>query len=436
MRLDVLYRSEPAGGVQGVVDVIANQTPYKNPFTLDMGGASTDCASISNSSASVRQEHLVGNLAVKAPSVDVRTVGTRGGSESAGATPGPACYGKEGTKVTVSDANLVLGYLPAELLAGDFSLDVETAEGIIDLVAETIYSALRVVPVEFGYDPADFAIVAFGGVGPLHATAFSFSLPSFELEFMRLRVIATHSSPCQGPGAGKAWFRGGEHSSRLGRHEPKAHHRTGKDDPGHVLGPATVDEERVSYPRPSDITEMDSNTLILPGFVGTIDGVGNILITPADETSLSVGLRLALAESTKEKISKASLISTVIASSLASTRNEMNTPMLRCANAEGQILVGQFGSFTPSFLSFWKREINEGDIFVTNDVCQVAGAVTCHRPHAHSPSREACRLGRQFWTFDVPGTLTIGSTIVYDDGVQIPVVKLETKTSKPFIMFV
>lgn len=179
-----ILMSGPAGGVRGVSHVIANNTPYKNLITLDMGGTSTDCALIPEGVPSIRRETIVGPLTVKAPSVDVRSVGAGGGSiafyndltkslrvgpESAGAKPGPAAYGDGGQDPTVTDANLVLGYLPAKLLGGDFQLDLaaatkavdkiakqmglsiaETAEGIINLVNENMYGALRIVSVEQG----------------------------------------------------------------------------------------------------------------------------------------------------------------------------------------------------------------------------------------------------------------------------------------------
>ena len=179
-----ILMSGPAGGVKGVSHVIAKNTPFKNLITLDMGGTSTDCALIRDSVPSVRRETVVGSLTVKAASVDVRTVGAGGGSiafynnltknlrvgpESAGASPGPAAYGNGGDSPTVTDANLVLGYLPSKLLGGDFHLHVEAAtaavdkiarqmglstldaaEGIVNLVNETIYGALRLVSIEQG----------------------------------------------------------------------------------------------------------------------------------------------------------------------------------------------------------------------------------------------------------------------------------------------
>jgi 5-oxoprolinase (ATP-hydrolysing) len=200
-----ILMSGPAGGVRGITSIIANATDYKNLVTLDMGGTSTDVALIANSQPSLRRETMVGDLAVRSPSVDVRTIGAGGGSlaffskltntlrvgpESSGANPGPACYGRGGTQATVTDANLVLGYLPETLLGGDFTLDIaaartavgtlaeemgktlyEAAEAIIDLANETIYGALRLVSVEQGHNPADFALVAFGGAGPMCANA-------------------------------------------------------------------------------------------------------------------------------------------------------------------------------------------------------------------------------------------------------------------------
>jgi 5-oxoprolinase (ATP-hydrolysing) len=205
--------SGPAGGVKGVSHLVAKNTPFKNLITLDMGGTSTDCALLSGSDVIIRRETNIGPLAVKAPSVDVQTVGAGGGSiaiyndftkqlrvgpESSGANPGPAAYGKGGNQATVTDANLVLGYLPSKLLGGTFELDVAAAgkavesiakqmgmevtaaaEGIIDLVNESMHGALRLVSVEQGFDPRDFALVAFGGAGPLHANALGKLLGSW-----------------------------------------------------------------------------------------------------------------------------------------------------------------------------------------------------------------------------------------------------------------
>ena len=205
--------SGPAGGVSGVVSVVADQTEFKNLITLDMGGTSTDVALIENGVPRIRRETKVADLVVKAPSVDVRTVGAGGGSiarvpdvtralrvgpESAGAIPGPACYGKGGSTATVTDANAVLGYLPRSLLGGTFALDLDAArkavqqvadglgvdlykaaEGILKVSNEAMYGALRLVSVEQGYDPRDFSLVAFGGAGPLHANSLGELIGAF-----------------------------------------------------------------------------------------------------------------------------------------------------------------------------------------------------------------------------------------------------------------
>ncbi len=200
-----LLMSGPAGGVSGAV-WMARQAGYTDLLTFDMGGTSTDVALIQNGVAQTRRETRVADVTVRSSSIDVRSVGAGGGSiayvpeltkalrvgpQSAGAEPGPAAYGLGGTEPTVTDANVVLGYLPASAkLGGDMDMDadraeaaVETigkamglsthdsAEGIVKIVNENMFGALRLVSVEQGFDPRDFALVAFGGAGPLHANA-------------------------------------------------------------------------------------------------------------------------------------------------------------------------------------------------------------------------------------------------------------------------
>lgn len=200
-----LLMSGPAGGVSGAIH-FASAAGYDNVLTFDMGGTSTDVALIQNSQARIRRETRVGDVIVRAPSVDVRTVGAGGGSlafvpdltkalrvgpESAGAKPGPAAYMNGGEEPTVCDANVVLGYLPSDVqLGGKMSIDKaaavaavkkvadkmglsveDAAEGIVRIANEAMYGALRLVSVEQGFDPRDFALVGFGGAGPLHANA-------------------------------------------------------------------------------------------------------------------------------------------------------------------------------------------------------------------------------------------------------------------------
>lgn len=199
-----LLMSGPAGGVTGALWV-AKSAGYKNILTLDVGGTSTDVALIENFEPRLVRNTSVGHLSVRASSLDVKTVGAGGGSiahvpeltgalrvgpESAGAVPGPACYSKGGDVPTVTDANVVLGYLPEELLGGAFKLDrgaakiavqkvadalgldvFTAAAGIIDIVNENMFGALRMISVQQGYDPRDFALMGFGGAGSLHSNA-------------------------------------------------------------------------------------------------------------------------------------------------------------------------------------------------------------------------------------------------------------------------
>ncbi|MGI8880132.1 MAG: hydantoinase/oxoprolinase family protein [Jatrophihabitans sp.] len=197
--------SGPAGGVAGAVWV-AEQSGHRDLLTFDMGGTSTDVALVQDLKPRIGRETKVGDLTVRASAVDVRTVGAGGGSiahvpeltkalrvgpQSAGADPGPVAYGKGGREPTVTDANLVLGYLPASLAGGEIGLDVDAARaavqtvadaiglptaeaaaaGIVDIVNENMLGGLRLVSVQQGFDPRDFALVAFGGAGPLHANA-------------------------------------------------------------------------------------------------------------------------------------------------------------------------------------------------------------------------------------------------------------------------
>jgi len=199
-----ILMSGPAGGVTGALWVAKN-AGFENILTLDVGGTSTDVALIENLEPRRVRTTSVGHLSVRASSLDVKTVGAGGGSiayvpeltkalrvgpQSAGAVPGPVAYGKGGTEPTVTDANVVLGYLPEDLLGGSFKLDraaarvaVQTiadalgidlmaaARGIIDIVNENMFGALRMISVQQGYDPRHFALMGFGGAGPLHVNA-------------------------------------------------------------------------------------------------------------------------------------------------------------------------------------------------------------------------------------------------------------------------
>ena len=186
--------SGPAAGTVGAA-LLARRAGFENAISFDMGGTSTDVSLIVGGRAELGAEREVAGLPLRLPAVDLHTVGAGGGSivwldsggairvgpESAGADPGPACYGRGGTRPTVTDANLLLGRLPA-ILAGGVELDGEAAAsafgGIdpaaaLEVVNAEMLRALRVVSVERGHDPREFALVAFGGAGPLHACALA-----------------------------------------------------------------------------------------------------------------------------------------------------------------------------------------------------------------------------------------------------------------------
>ena len=204
--------SGPSGGVAGAL-FVARRAGFEDLLTFDMGGTSTDVALCQNGEPTIARETELGYFRVKVPSVNVHSIGAGGGSiahvpevtkalrvgpPSAGADPAPACYGRGGTEPTVTDANVIVGHLPPQLLGGEMALDLEAAEaavrkigdrlglglqqaaeGILDIVNENMAGALRVVSVQRGYDPRDFALVAFGGAGPLHANAVARIMGSY-----------------------------------------------------------------------------------------------------------------------------------------------------------------------------------------------------------------------------------------------------------------
>ncbi len=188
-----LLVSGPAGGVVGA-GLVARRAGFQDAIAFDMGGTSTDVCLLPGGRAARVSEREVGGLPIRLPSVDVHTVGAGGGSlvrrdaggalrvgpESAGADPGPACYGRGGGP-TVTDANLLLGRLPDEL-PGSLVLDRDAARAalagidpaaVVEVVNAEMLRTLRVVSVERGHDPREFALVAYGGAGPLHACALA-----------------------------------------------------------------------------------------------------------------------------------------------------------------------------------------------------------------------------------------------------------------------
>lgn len=198
--------SGPAAGVRGAARV-ADRAGFDDVVTMDVGGTSCDVSLVHGGDPLVSTGVEVGEYPVSVPMVDVHTVGAGGGSvaeldaggairvgpESAGADPGPACYGRGGDRPTVTDAHAVLGRVDptalfpdgdAELaraalepLADDLGESVaDAAAGVLRVANATVARALRVVSVERGYDPREFGLVAFGGAGPLHAAALAADL--------------------------------------------------------------------------------------------------------------------------------------------------------------------------------------------------------------------------------------------------------------------
>jgi N-methylhydantoinase A len=197
-----LLLSGPSGGVIAG-RLVGEQTGMRNSVTVDMGGTSFDACLLPDNEPAVTHDRLFMGMPVVSSSVDVMAIGAGGGSigwvdrggqfrvgpQSAGAVPGPACYGRGGDEPTVTDANLVLGVLgESQRLAGEVSLDVdaaysacerlgaklhidarEAAWGIRRIVNTAMAGAVRAVSVGRGYDPRDFGLIAFGGAGPMHA---------------------------------------------------------------------------------------------------------------------------------------------------------------------------------------------------------------------------------------------------------------------------
>lgn len=215
-----LLLSGPAGGLKGAL-YVAGLSGVSKLLSFDMGGTSTDVALL-DKDIKLTSEGFIGDYPVAVPMVDMHTIGAGGGSiayadaggllnvgpESAGASPGPACYGQGGTQVTVTDANLVLGRLCADgfpgaglklnldadaanramaKLAGELNLDIKAAaQGVIEIANEHMVRALRSISVQRGFDPTEFTLTCFGGAGGLHVCALAETLK------MRHAIVPVH----------------------------------------------------------------------------------------------------------------------------------------------------------------------------------------------------------------------------------------------------
>jgi N-methylhydantoinase A len=330
--------SGPAAGVVGA-ERAARLAGFENAISLDMGGTSTDVCLIAGGEVQRSAERAVAGLPIRLPTVDLHTVGAGGGSiawvdeggalrvgpRSAGADPGPACYGRGGTDPTVTDANLLLGRLP-ERIAGGIELDREAAEralgdldpaDVVAVVDAEMMRALRVVSVERGHDPRDFALIAFGGAGPLHACALAAELgietvvvpeSAGVLSALGLAVSDERTDDVRSyvvplaeagelPAEGEADLRyagqsfeltlplGGDVAEAFHRaHEERYGYadrrrmvelvavRTAEVRPGPQLEPSSSARQQVSGPA---VLELDGSTCWLPlGWVGVRDGDG------------------------------------------------------------------------------------------------------------------------------------------------------------------
>lgn len=216
-----LLVSGPSAGLMGAV-YVARAAGYEDILTFDMGGTSTDVSLVQAGKAALRTDNEVAGYPVRVPMLDIKFIGAGGGSvawineggalkvgpRSMGAAPGPACYLGGGTEATVTDAHVVVGNLdPKHLLGGRKAIDLQAANdavernvgqplglaldvaahGILTIVNTNMVGALKLVSVEQGYDPRDFALVAFGGAGPLHATAVARQL--------RIKTVIIPESP-------------------------------------------------------------------------------------------------------------------------------------------------------------------------------------------------------------------------------------------------
>lgn len=247
-----LLLSGPSGGVTAA-KYIGQLSGHDNIITFDMGGTSADVAVIAANTSVLRKETVIDKYHLLLPMVDVRTIGAGGGSiagveeggylfvgpESAGAEPGPACYGKGGDRPTVTDADVVLGIIdPAQFLGGKLQLDVEKAReairvhiaeplglsiedaaaGIKKIVDTRMADLLRVVTIEQGHDPRGFVLYAFGGAGATHA-------PAFALDVVEEMIVPSSQSVFCAFGAVASDIK-----LNLGRAQPKRVSREGKGD--------------------------------------------------------------------------------------------------------------------------------------------------------------------------------------------------------------
>ncbi|MBV8161605.1 MAG: hydantoinase/oxoprolinase family protein, partial [Acidimicrobiia bacterium] len=277
-----LLLSGPAAGVQAAAAAAA-AAGFPDAVSFDMGGTSTDVCLILGATPEPAPGCTAAGFPIRLPSLDIHTIGAGGGSiaridpggalavgpRSAGADPGPACYGRGGTEPTVTDADLVLGRIPADATFGDLgrlhidaarrALDAAgvTAEGVVAVVDAAMERAVRLVTLERGVDPADLALVAFGGAGPLHACAVADALDMASVVVPpragALSAVGLVTSPRQ-RGLVRSWPTPGDHDAlpaavqHLAADAARLLHPHGRDpaenrqDHSHQSAPVPADE--------------------------------------------------------------------------------------------------------------------------------------------------------------------------------------------------
>ena len=276
-----LFLSGPAGGVIGAA-FAAERSGVRDFVSLDMGGTSNDVALVRDGRPLLVGEGAIGPYPVRTPMVDVNTIGAGGGSiawidaggglrvgpRSAGAEPGPACYGRGGDEATVTDASVVLGYLnPARFAGGAMTLDVAAAEravavlgrrlgldpvaaaaGVHRVVNARMADQIRLVTIKRGYDPRQFSLVVLGGAGPVHGAALAEEMgmaevvvpeaPGVLAAFGLLAAAIEHHHARTLPGAHRRG-RPRRHQRvprRARRRRPRAHARGGRPRAGGARG--------------------------------------------------------------------------------------------------------------------------------------------------------------------------------------------------------
>ena len=306
-----LLLSGPSGGVTAA-KYIGNMCGHENIISFDMGGTSTDVAVIAGGEASRRKETVADKYHLLLPMLDVRAIGAGGGSvagveeggyiyvgpESAGAEPGPACYGRGGERPTVTDANVVLGMIdPAGFLGGKLALDrekareavrvhvadplklsvEEAAAGIKRIVDARMADLLRTVTIEQGHDAREFVLYAFGGAGPAHAPAFALDvveevlIPSSQSVFCAFGAVASDITLSVGRAEPKRYGRDGKGAVELSGIE--AIFSDLEEQANESLALQNVAPERRRFRRIVEVRFIRQTKSLAVPFPGTIEGL-------------------------------------------------------------------------------------------------------------------------------------------------------------------